>query len=545
MYGTCSSHKTVKDLLRRNRGAGTTYIIPSAEQRPWSPPVGYQCVYESYFGDHTKLWLPIPRLVTSYAFRRDIAICQLLNWSLHIAVMLMVLAAEIDISMSVRVFEELTFTKAEPHGVFSVKMRSNYNVLTGHPNKTKDWQRSYFYIKSDEHAFAEPPGEGYRVLWNKTLGRDQLSSSRVLRRLRRTTIFVGQISVGSGFVVSRLGLLEVGSFLLKDFTFRSSFAVDWESRLPCVVVPRKSRLSLFTWKKRKILKKAREMEGVPDLSALLKGKLQLLSKKSSAADTSGTAEPSSIGGDVNMEPPAPSPKRKAAKGAKTKKRAAEGLQSASFEESASLERALPPTEASKSSKKKKKKEGKKRPQEEPTSTGDREDAAEDPVETGSIEAVPEERPKKKTKKKSVDTETRPSVDGTTSGDVAGRGSPSPETPSEKRRRVSASEIEPRSESAMSERTAPDSVARRGTRSEGSLAKRGGVEFPDRVQFSYDEKTPLIFNPLQCAELTRHISGGTRELPPIGDLYFEDEYIDAAFMRKRVMCSPFLSFPPKK
>nr|VDD00431.1 unnamed protein product [Brassica oleracea] len=108
------------------------------------------------------------------------------------------------------------------------------------------------------------------------------------------------------------------------------------------------------------------MEGVPDLSALLKGKKQKILNKAREV-------PSSIGGDVNMEPLARSPKRKAAKGAKTKKRAAEGQQSASFEESASLERAPPPTEASKSpKKKKKKKEGKKRPREKPTSTGDRE-----------------------------------------------------------------------------------------------------------------------------------------------------------------------------
>lgn len=153
VFGTCSSHKTVKDLLRRYEDAGIIYIIPSTEQRPWSPSVGYQCVYESYFGDHTKLWLPIPWLITSYAFRWDIAICQLLNGSLRIAVMLMVLATEIDVSISVRVFKELTFTKAEPEGLFSVKMRSNYNVLTGYPNKTKHWQCSYFYIKSDEYAF--------------------------------------------------------------------------------------------------------------------------------------------------------------------------------------------------------------------------------------------------------------------------------------------------------------------------------------------------------------------------------------------------------
>ncbi|XP_013630875.1 PREDICTED: uncharacterized protein LOC106336564 [Brassica oleracea var. oleracea] len=146
VFCSCSSHKTVKDLQRENGGAGVTYIIPSTEQRPWSPP-----------------------LVTSYTFRRDIAVSQLLNWSLRIAVMLMVMAAEIDISMSVRVFEELTFTKAEPNMIFSVKMHANYNVLTGHQIRTQDWQHSYFYIKSDEHAFKEPLGDDYRVLWNKEL----------------------------------------------------------------------------------------------------------------------------------------------------------------------------------------------------------------------------------------------------------------------------------------------------------------------------------------------------------------------------------------
>lgn len=172
VFGTCSSHKTVKDLMRRYRGADVTYIIPTVEQCPWSPLIGYQCVYESYFGDHTKLWFPNPRLVTSSVFRRNIAICQLLNGLLRTAVMLMVLTAKIDISMSVRVFEELTFTKAEPGGLFLVKMRSNYNVLTGYPNKTKHLQRAYFYIKADEHAFEESPGDDYRVLGNKELGRE-------------------------------------------------------------------------------------------------------------------------------------------------------------------------------------------------------------------------------------------------------------------------------------------------------------------------------------------------------------------------------------
>ncbi|KAG2287419.1 hypothetical protein Bca52824_047023 [Brassica carinata] len=63
--------------------------------------------------------------------------------------------------------------------------------------------------------------------------------------------------------------------------------VDWESRFPCVLGPRKSRLLLFTRKQQKLLDKAREMDGVPDLSALLKGKLQLLTKKSTSVDPRG------------------------------------------------------------------------------------------------------------------------------------------------------------------------------------------------------------------------------------------------------------------
>lgn len=56
VFSSCSSDRTVKDLLRQCGGAGVTYLIPSTEQRPWSPPFGYQCVYESYFKDQTKLW---------------------------------------------------------------------------------------------------------------------------------------------------------------------------------------------------------------------------------------------------------------------------------------------------------------------------------------------------------------------------------------------------------------------------------------------------------------------------------------------------------
>ena len=83
--------------------------------------------------------------------------------SIRNAVMLMVMAADLDISMTVRVFEELTTTKAESDCLFSVKMRPSYNVLTGHPRKTANWQRSYFYVRADEQSFEEPLEDEFPV----------------------------------------------------------------------------------------------------------------------------------------------------------------------------------------------------------------------------------------------------------------------------------------------------------------------------------------------------------------------------------------------
>ena len=171
---TRSTPVSVKRLLREQRGCGVTYVIPSGSQRHWSPPVGFHCVYESYFQDDTKLWFPIPRLVTSYVRRRGTAISQFLNGSWRIAVALMVMAAEIDVTLSVRAFEELTPVNPLDEGLLLIKLWPNYNVEGGHPSKTLDWQRYYFYVKSDDSVFEGPPDDDYRVLWNTLLSRTLL-----------------------------------------------------------------------------------------------------------------------------------------------------------------------------------------------------------------------------------------------------------------------------------------------------------------------------------------------------------------------------------
>lgn len=74
VFPSYSTHSSVKHLLKSCGAVGVTYLIPSVRQRPWSPPAGYQCVYESYFGVDTKLWFPIPRLITEYVRCRGVAI---------------------------------------------------------------------------------------------------------------------------------------------------------------------------------------------------------------------------------------------------------------------------------------------------------------------------------------------------------------------------------------------------------------------------------------------------------------------------------------
>lgn len=279
------------------------------------------------------------------------------------------------------------------------------------------------------------------------------------------------------------------------------------------------------------------MEGIPDLSALLKGKLQMLSSKSSSVGASD-ARPDPVEGDVNSEPPAQNPLRK--KTGRAKKQAKKG-QSSSLEGNIPLEETPSSVDASKvTKKKKKKKDSKKRSREEASverletlmAVGEDDTGTHDP--TDSTRESPEERPKKKAKKKVVEEGGQRSVDGDRPD-----GTLVPEGPSRSGGRASETGDGSRDEYPLSKRALPCSARGKGVESGGSVPKKARSGFPDRVEFLYDEKTPLVLNPLWCAELTRQIRGGTRDLSPIDDLYFKNEYIDAASASKRVISLPLI------
>ncbi|KAF8046930.1 hypothetical protein N665_3327s0001 [Sinapis alba] len=105
---TKSSFKTVRRLIfQTNPPAGFSFLIPADHQRPWTPPSGYACVYKSWFVN-SSLWWPLPEFLTTYCNRRKIALGQFTANGIRILVTLTVLAAELGIKMSVRLFEELT-----------------------------------------------------------------------------------------------------------------------------------------------------------------------------------------------------------------------------------------------------------------------------------------------------------------------------------------------------------------------------------------------------------------------------------------------------
>ncbi|KAF3486849.1 hypothetical protein F2Q69_00055357 [Brassica cretica] len=277
---------------------------------------------------------------------------------------------------------------------------------------------------------------------------------------------------------------------------REWIRLDWESRLPCVLGPRKSRLPLFTRKQQRLLDKAKEMDGVPDLSALLKGKLQLLTKKSTTVDPQGPSnsrvDVTSEGGGTSREgaskegasiedgpiaidqggraeTSALGPKKKK----KTKRTKVGATDEVPLEESASLDA------TSEGSKAKKKKDGRKR------SRGGAEGQ-----EAVLVGAASDGHPRKRTKR-SVEAEPRPSTSEMNAADAAlidavGEASGTPENLSEELRKICSREGGSGGEPA---RSTPDSSARKRSGSEGSVAKRKRIEFPDRASFPTTRQLP--------------------------------------------------------
>ncbi|KAF2536686.1 hypothetical protein F2Q68_00022152 [Brassica cretica] len=269
--------------------------------------------------------------------------------------------------------------------------------------------------------------------------------------------------------------------------------VDWESRLPCVLGPCKLRLPLFTRKKQRLLDKAREMDGVPDLSALDRLTPELTSLlKVVKPPEKGPPEKEPPERRALLQPIRGGTAETSASGPKKKKKKTKRTKVGATDEILPEESA-PFDATSKGSKSKKKKDGRKR------SRGEAEGQ-----EAVLVGAASDGHPRKRTKR-SVEAEPRPSTSDANAADAAivdavGEASGTPGKLSEERRKTCSREGGSGGEPA---RSTPDSSARK-----------------------------------RCAELMRQIRGGTKEMPQLEALIFRNEYIDAASSRARLSALPF-------
>ncbi|KAF3489633.1 hypothetical protein F2Q69_00053144 [Brassica cretica] len=200
--------------------------------------------------------------------------------------------------MSVRSFEEMTSITDMKDGTYSVKMRPNCNVCAGHPNKTQNWQRSYFFLKSDDSAFKEPPREDYRVLWNRSCVGHPTSPvypEDFLKSVRAVALLL--IYRWSEITVERI-------CELKDRIARR----EWRSDLPTVLPIRSKRLDIFPKDIQKQVSEAKRMGTLPDLSAILAAQLGLAS-----GEGPSTAVPRAVEGsaeEASDVPPSGEPQKK-------------------------------------------------------------------------------------------------------------------------------------------------------------------------------------------------------------------------------------------
>lgn len=258
------------------------------------------------------------------------------------------------------------------------------------------------------------------------------------------------------------------------------------------------------------------MNGVADLSALLKGQLKLLATGGTVPAEGTSANPTSGEALPEVETSGPS--------------------------SAVL---------SSEKRRKKKKSGKKRSRDDSVNVGEGEPAdslniaVPDPSEE-IIPSEPLEKKKRRKKKKGGDDPVMMdnSAAEPSSGDAPiERTSVSPTITSSRRegspvREAAVKNPEPprlaTNRSAVGPLGSSQSAPVLGESASGSFSiQRLPPDFRDRVNFSYYERTPLIFNPPQCAELTRQIKGAPDGLPPVQELAFKELYTEAACAVKRV------------
>ncbi|XP_019097432.1 PREDICTED: uncharacterized protein At3g60930, chloroplastic-like [Camelina sativa] len=170
---TTNTIKTVHTLLNSCglSNSGVHVIIPGDHQRPWNPPLGYICLYEGFFSQ-CRLWFPLPNLLSQYAHRRKIPICQLSPGSICNFVAALTFTAEAEVFLGIECFEKLTnFKNSQGSELWMVNTKPAHNFLPGEKvSNFKKLRARYFFVRVDDRSFKNPKCSRRRV-WNDSPAR--------------------------------------------------------------------------------------------------------------------------------------------------------------------------------------------------------------------------------------------------------------------------------------------------------------------------------------------------------------------------------------
>ncbi|KFK24326.1 hypothetical protein AALP_AAs39112U000100 [Arabis alpina] len=135
---------------------GISIVYPQANDRPWSPPSGYMCVYECFI-KNGGLCFPIPRLLLQYCHRHRISLSQLTHGLIRTMMAVVVLAAEHGGIVNLDEFEEISsFSPIGNSGRFYVSPRGGYQLVKEHNSQVNRhrWSR-YFYVEIGRRTIGE------------------------------------------------------------------------------------------------------------------------------------------------------------------------------------------------------------------------------------------------------------------------------------------------------------------------------------------------------------------------------------------------------
>ncbi|KAF3607989.1 hypothetical protein DY000_02046823 [Brassica cretica] len=153
-----------KILLPTSRSKIETRL-PSNEERPWSAPPGWICLYRQYFLQ-SRLWFPLPRMLTSYATKRDVAISQMSPAAIRNMVISMVLGAEVNVDVDAEFFEMISQMNLITGKTLSVSIKTRCRLMEGRgPSKDDGWQRKYFFVRVSPASVADSFAV-FRTEWN-------------------------------------------------------------------------------------------------------------------------------------------------------------------------------------------------------------------------------------------------------------------------------------------------------------------------------------------------------------------------------------------